>query len=67
MHFPECNLDSTKENYNLDPSLSIHFKKNSPLHPCVACNVVKTLKRGANKNWGILRLIIRAVSGDSSY
>ena len=28
------------------------------MHPCVACNVVKTLKRGASKNWGI---IIRAV------
>ena len=28
MHFPECNLDATKESYNWDPSIPIHLKKN---------------------------------------
>ena len=42
-------------------------EKNIHLPPCVAYNVVKILRHGVNKNWGILRLRIRALSGDSGY
>ena len=43
------------------------IKKKTPFPPCVACNVVKILRRGANKNCDILRLGIRALFGDSGY
>ena len=32
LHFPECNLDATKETYNQGPSIFIHLKK-TPLPP----------------------------------
>jgi len=42
------------------------FKKNTPLPPCVACNVVKTLRHNANKNPGVVQLRIRAYSSYQS-
>ena len=45
----------------LRPSLSIYLKKyRFPL--CAARNIVMTLRHSANKNWGIVRLRIRASS-----
>ena len=36
------------------------FKKKYRFSLCAACNIEMTLGHSANKNWGIVRLIIRA-------
>jgi hypothetical protein len=62
MHFPGCN----RGNLQLGSFSFYLFKKNICFPPCVACNVVKTLRNSANKNWGIVQLRIRASSSYQS-
>ena len=54
------NSGCNQRNLQLRSFSSYLFKKKYRFPLCAACNIEMTLGHSANKNWGIVRLIIRA-------